>query len=180
MKMKNFFKSITLSLFIMASVIFSGCSDYLNIVPDNITTVDKMFENKSKILQALATCYSFIPDKFNDHYRTNLTLGNEYMFPTIYAHRTDVFVSNRIMMGDQNADAPYLNYWDGGNLYAGIRYCNIFLNNIREVPDLEPGDYNDYIAQIKFLKAYFHFLLINSYGPIIISDTEMDLNASVV
>lgn len=178
MKMKNLFKSIALSVFIMASVIFSGCSDYLNIVPDNITTVDKMFENKSKILQALATCYSFTPDKFNDHYRTNLTLGNEFMFPTIYAHRTDVFISNRVMMGDQNADSPYFAYWDGGNLYAGIRYCNIFLNNIKKVPDLEAGDFEDYIAQVKFLKAYYHFLLINSYGPIVISDTEMDLNAS--
>lgn len=162
----------------MASVIFSGCSDYLNIVPDNITTVDKMFENKSKILQALATCYSFTPDRFNDHYRTYLTLGNEFMFPTIYAHRTDVFISNRVMMGDQNADNPYFAYWDGGNLYAGIRYCNIFLNNIKKVPDLESGDFEDYTAQVKFLKAYYHFLLINSYGPVVISDTEMDLNAS--
>lgn len=182
MKIVKIFKSLVVTLLISLSITLSNCSDYLNIVPDNIVTVDKMFENKSKIIQALATCYAFLPDNFNDHYRTRLTLGNECMFPSVYANRTDVFISNRVMVGDQNVDNPYFSYWNGSgyvaSLYQGIRYCNIFLNNIQNVPDLEPGDYEDYVGQVKFLKAYFHFLLINSYGPIVIADKEIDMNAS--
>lgn len=174
--------SIIVSSFIILSFALSNCSDYLNIVPDNIETVDKMFENKTKIIQAMATCYAYIPDQFNDHYRTRLTLGNEVMFPSVYAHRTDVFISNRVMVGDQNVDNPYYSYWNGGgytsSLYRGIRYCNTFLTYVKDVPDLEPGDYKDFVAQVKFLKAYFHFLLINSYGPIVIADEEIDMNAS--
>ncbi|MEA5080808.1 MAG: RagB/SusD family nutrient uptake outer membrane protein [Dysgonamonadaceae bacterium] len=179
--MEKYIKSILISFSLLFSI--SGCSDYLNIVPDNTATVDKMFENKEKTIQALATCYAYIPDVFNNHYLTSLTLGNEYVAPVKWNFRSDVFISNRVMMGDQNVDNPYYSYWNGGtggarNIYQGIRYCNIFLNNIKQVPDLEPGDYEDYIAQVKFIKAYLHFILLKNYGPIVIADKEMDINAS--
>lgn len=179
--MKKYIRTLILPFFLVLSA--TSCGDYLNIVPDNTATIDKMFENKEKTLKALATCYSYIPDVFNNHYLTSLTLGNEYIAPTKWNFRTDVFISNRVMMGDQNVDNPYYSYWNGGlggsrNLYQGIRYCNIFLNNIREVPDLEPGDYEDYISQVKFIKAYLHFILLKNYGPIVIADDEMDINAS--
>lgn len=178
--MKKYIKTLILSISLILTI--SNCSDYLNIVPDNTVTVDKMFENKEKTMQALATCYSYIPDAYNNHYQTTLTLGNEYIAPTKWNFRTDVFISNRVMMGDQNVDNPYFSFWNGGigarNLYQGIRYCNIFLNNIREVPDLEPGDYDDYISQVKFIKAYLHFILLKNYGPIVIADEEIDINAS--
>lgn len=112
--------SIIVSSFIILSFALSNCSDYLNIVPDNIETVDKMFENKTKIIQAMATCYAYIPDQFNDHYRTRLTLGNEVMFPSVYAHRTDVFISNRVMVGDQNVDNPYYSYWNGEDIHQAF------------------------------------------------------------
>lgn len=180
--MKKAIIRISIVFTIATAMMLAGCSKFLDVVPDNTSTVDKMFENKSKILQALATCYSYMPDDFNDHYRTSVSLGNEIMFPLVYANRTDVFITNRVMCGEQSVDTPYYSYWDGSgyvrSLYEGIRYCNIFLNNISNVPDLESGDCEDYIAQVKFLKAYYHFILINSYGPIIIADDEMDMNAS--
>ena len=180
--MRKYIKSILISLSFVFAI--SGCSDYLNIVPDNTTTLDKMFENKEKTIQALATCYAYIPDVFNNHYLTAMTLGNEYVAPAKWNYRSDVFISNRVMMGDQTVDNPYYSYWNGGiggvrNLYQGIRYCNIFLNNAKQVPDLEPGDYEDYIAQVKFIKAYLHFFLLKNYGPIVIADKEMDINASM-
>lgn len=168
------------TILFIAFISVIGCSDYLNIVPDNTITIEKMFQNKSRTLQALATCYSFLPNDFRDHYHTQLTLGNEMAVPIKWNQRTDVFISNRVMMGDQNQESPYFSFWDGGgyatNLYEGIRYCNIFLNNIKEVPDITSSEKKDYIAQVKFLKAYFHFLLIKNYGPIVISDIELHAN----
>lgn len=168
---------IFLSFAFSLIIFLAGCKkDYLNVVPDNIVTVDRMFENKDKTLQALATCYSFLNHgNFQDHYNTSLMLGNEYVTAAVYNSFTSVFHSNRIMMGDQNPENPYFSTWN--NTYIGIRYCNIFLNNANKVPDFEPGDFEDYVSQVKFIKAYLHFQLLNKYGPIVIADKEVNMNA---
>jgi hypothetical protein len=64
-----------------------------------------------------------------------------------------------------------MNYWnDGGDgtrsVYAGIRDCNVFLDNIESVEDLPRLEKDRMIAEAKLLKAMMHFQLICFYGPI--------------
>jgi hypothetical protein len=84
-------------------------------------------------------------------------------------------------MGSQNADNVLLNIWDGGtgvkSLYEGIRSANIFLEYIDLVEDMTPNEIADWKAQVKFLKAYYHFLLVRQYGPIVIMDKSVPLDA---
>lgn len=56
--MKKFTKYI---LFISLGLLCS-CSDYLDIVPDNVTTLDIVFNNKNTAQRYLANCYHFVPD----------------------------------------------------------------------------------------------------------------------
>src|SRR3546814_11489600 len=57
--------------------------------------------------------------------------------------------------------SPYLDYWDGGNggrsMFEAIRDCNTFLENIHSVPDMEEPEKKRWIAEVKFLKAYYHW-----------------------
>ena len=39
----------------------TSCSDYLDIVPDNVATIEYAFRMRSTAEQYLFTCYSFIP-----------------------------------------------------------------------------------------------------------------------
>src|SRR5690606_28532553 len=80
---------------------------------------------------------------------------------------------------------PYVNYWDGRNgaknLWQGIRHCNIFLENIR-VEDGGPRDLDEHvreqwIAEVKTIKAYLHFFLFQLYGPIPIVDEVIPISA---
>ena len=80
------------------------------------------------------------------------------------------FFGYRIFKDGNKADDPLMNFWQGRrggvNLFQGIRDCNIFLERIDEPIDLERYEKNRWGAEVKFLKAYYHFLLLQMYGPI--------------
>jgi hypothetical protein len=88
----------------------------------------------------------------------------------------------RIALGQQNITDPYQNYWDGAGggkrMWIGIRDCNIFLENIDHVPDVTINERVRWKAEVKILKAYFHFFLMQMYGPIPIVDKNIEVNAS--
>jgi hypothetical protein len=83
----------------------------------------------------------------------------------------------RIARGFQNATSP-LGGWFWVNLYQGIRVCNIFLENIDMAPDLPEGEKLQWIAEVKVLKAYYHFYLFRMYGPVPVVKQNLSINAS--
>lgn len=181
MNTNKIFKKILLSLALWLGM--AGCN-YLDIVPDNTIEIEYLFENEEKAYNALSTCYSFMPDMEFFHQSLSLA-GDEF------CERLDAGVAEgrgycrgiKLMRGWQNSDDPILSYWNGGggaeSLYEGIRICNIFLENINNVPDLTPEAKADCEAQAKVLKAYYHFILIKLYGPIVIADKNIETSASV-
>jgi hypothetical protein len=83
----------------------------------------------------------------------------------------------RIARGLQNATSPLTGqYWT--NLYRAIRDCNIFLENVTSVPDLPEWEKLQWIAEVKFLKAYYHFYLVRMYGPIPIVRENLPITAT--
>jgi hypothetical protein len=99
---------------------------------------------------------------------------------TFYYSNTTSF---RIATGLQNTNDPYLNYWSGGNnghnLFVALRDCNIFLENIDKVPDILSNERNRWIAEVKVLKAFYHYFLLQLYGPIPIIRENIPVDASV-
>jgi hypothetical protein len=55
--------------------------------------------------------------------------------------------------------------------------ANTFLDYIHLTNDLTDQERKQWIAQVKFLKAYFHFILIQHYGPIVIVDVNLPNNS---
>ena len=45
----------------------SGCSDYLDVVPDNTQDIRALFNRKETAFNALATCYHYIPEYDNTY-----------------------------------------------------------------------------------------------------------------
>jgi hypothetical protein len=88
----------------------------------------------------------------------------------------------KIVRGLQNSNDPLQNYWDGANdgknMFIGIRDCNIFLENIHRVPDLEEYEMSVWSAEIKVVKAFFHLFLLQLYGPIPVIRENAPVNAS--
>ena len=46
---------------LMAGLFVSSCSDYLDVVPDNVPTLDHAFANRHACEGYLFTCYSYLP-----------------------------------------------------------------------------------------------------------------------
>lgn len=166
----------------LLALCISSCN-YLDIVPDDVATIDLAFANRQNAERFLATCYSYVPLHGNIWRNPALSTGDEVWNcaeKTYYYSNTTSF---RIAKGLQNSNDPYLNYWSGGqdgtNLFVAIRDCNIFLENVYNVPDLLSSERDRWVAEVKVLKAYYHYFLMQLYGPIPIIKENIPVSASV-
>ena len=165
-------------------ILFSSCKDdYLDVIPDNIPTIDIAFNNRATALNFLATCYTYIPEHANVVQNFSMLAGDEVWY---YAEN-DFYMNNetsfRLAKGMQNVSSPYLNYWEGGrgaphSLFNALRDCNIFLDNLVTVPGLEEQERLRWLDEVKVLKAFYHFWLLQMYGPIPIVENNISVGAS--
>ncbi|MDB4196524.1 RagB/SusD family nutrient uptake outer membrane protein [Flavobacteriaceae bacterium] len=104
-----------------------------------------------------------------------------------YYAENDFYMNNetsfRLAKGMQNVSNPYLNYWEGGrgapySLFNALRDCNIFLDNLVTVPGLEEQERLRWLDEVKVLKAFYHFWLMQMYGPIPIVENNISVGAS--
>ncbi len=158
----------------------SGCN-YLDVVPDNVATLDNAFNMRSTAEKYLFTCYSWMP-KHADVFQGNpgFVAGDEIWF---HNNINQNYPAWFIATGSQNILQPYSNFWDGAqggrDLFRGIRECNIFLDNIGGVADISETERLKWIAEAKFLKAYYHFWLLRMYGPIPLIRENLPITASI-
>ena len=165
-----------LTLILIFIIALTSCDDYLDIVPDQTQQIDLLFDREEAAYTALATCYTYLPE--NDGvYTSYVTMSDDVTTPI--AKETDGI---KIMKGQQSSSSPKLSYWSGyngqGSLWQGIRHCNILIENIHNVVDMTEEEKNAWAAEAKFLKAYYHFLLLTYYGPIPIVDENLPISAS--
>ncbi|WP_127130326.1 RagB/SusD family nutrient uptake outer membrane protein [Pseudoflavitalea rhizosphaerae] len=164
---------------LLAMLAGSGCKKYLDIVPDNIATIDYAFRARNVAEKYLFTCYSYMPDDASIFANPGMLTADEFWF--YYPG----FNSNawNIARGLQNKVNPYLNYWGGLNtgkpLFQALRDCNIFLENINKVPDMDQMEKDRWSGEVKFLKAYYHYFLFRLYGPVPLIKTNIPISASV-
>lgn len=173
-----------ISKVLIALLFTTSCGDYLDVIPDNIPTIDHAFIDRISAQKFLATCYSYLP---NDETAPNnpAMVSGEFWIAKEGRGYFNFFESDVWDMfrdqGFQTVGNPISNYWDGGanakNLWIAIRDCNIFLENIYKPQDLTEGERARWIAEVTFLKAYYHYYLWVRYGPIPITDTNILVSA---
>jgi hypothetical protein len=135
--------------------------------------LENIFSTREEAYNALAKVYSFLP---LDNQQDNSTwlLGDEWITPIAYTYNDNRYSGAQIMMGLQSVTKPLLGFWSGTglgkDLYDGIRSTNIFLEYADMIYDMTDTEKSEWKAQAKFLKAYYHFVLVQRYGPIVIAD----------
>ncbi len=170
-------KRIILTMTIIAAFFINGCNKYIDVVPDNVATLEYAFRMRTTAEKYLATCYSFIPMLGDVTGNVGLFAGDELCLNTGINNN-----STRIARGGQNANNPYHDYWNGRNsgtaMWTAISQCNIFLEHIESVPDMTEPEIKQWIAEVKVLKAFYHFWLLRMYGPIPIMRENLPISAS--
>ncbi|MDR0834973.1 MAG: RagB/SusD family nutrient uptake outer membrane protein, partial [Tannerella sp.] len=176
--MKSTYKNI---LIIFALFLTASCNSYLDLVPDNIATMDMAFTTRVNAEKFLATCYGYVPEHASVYQNPGLSAGEEVWNSAARTYYYTNITSFAIAQGLQNTNDPLLNYWSGGqdgkNLFIAIRDCNIFLDNIEKTRDMTYAERTRWIAEVKTLKAFYHYFLMQLYGPIPIIRENIDVSA---
>lgn len=170
-------KIIPYFLILMLLVLLSSC-DYLDVVPDNVATLDNAFSNRYTAEKYLATCYWSMPKSGGWNENPAMFGAMEMIF-----NKEDNGGGMMSARGYDSPTAAYFNYWSATGspvrgLYAGINNCNVFLSNIDQVKDLETYEKNRMIAEVKTIKAFLHFYLLTYYGPICPLKENTEINES--
>jgi hypothetical protein len=173
--MKIIARILLLSVFTSS---FVACGDYLDVVPDNVATIDYAFRNRTACEKYLFTCYSYLPRHGSIDWDPAMSGGDEN-----WMHTSIRWSTRLLAQGRQSVVSPIINFWNGEsgaptNLWRGIRDCNIFLENVDKVVDLSDYERGRWIAEVKFLKAYYHFYLFRMYGPIPIVNENVPISGS--
>jgi len=178
--------------FLIISCFIASCKkSFLNVVPDNVATIDNAFTSKVQAEKYLFTCYSYLPYEEDPTYNPGLTASDETWIEDNEIHIRSTNVA-QMPRGGQNTSDPICNYWDGtrdgalnsnGNgMFRAIRDCNVFLENVSDlskIPDLDIDTRNRWISEARFLKAYYHFILFRAYGPVPVVDKNLPISASL-
>lgn len=161
----KFAKYILTGLIGVASL--TSCIDYLDKEPDTELTLPMVFEDKTRIEGWLANVYSAIPDPYWGY--TN-TLGWEIL-------ADDQTPSERWRQWGWKVIPYILGEWTPNSAWEGefwkrlpqcIREANIFIENIHPLPaqGISAKEVEYMKAECKFMKAYYYYLLANTYGAV--------------
>ena len=158
---------------ILLSFVFAGCllgsCDYLDIVPNETANEEDAFASEQAALNYLYSCYSFMPAYQNSH--TFIGYAGDEIVSCFNGEPIKLYFQGGYTSGNiGNVDATY------SNMYKGIRQCYLLKKNIASVPGLSDDKINDFANQADFLIAYYHSVLMQHYGPIILVKELPDMN----
>ncbi len=153
----------------------TGCTDYLDsdYIFDERTTIEDVFSDRDYTNQWLAYAYSF--------------LGNNYLQQVCSKKSVPFNFADDMYYGDGDyVDWKYGRYTEKGlgsgnslyiwqAAYKGIRQASIFLNHIDTSKQFTATEIADLKGQAHFLRGYFYWMLIRSFGPVpILPDEGVD------
>ncbi|MDR2382378.1 MAG: RagB/SusD family nutrient uptake outer membrane protein [Prevotellaceae bacterium] len=165
-------------LLVIAVMCFTSCEKYLDLVPDDVTKIEDLFTTKTDALNALAKIYSFLP-VIDDIHETPFLLGDEYICSRVdLDNAANRLIAQRVMRNLQSSGSPLMGIWsgtggvgdsgEGKHYYVAMRHCELVIEHVDLVHDMTEIEKEEMKAQVKFLKAYYAFMLIKQYGPIVL------------
>ncbi len=167
-------------IFFIAVVFWGYSCNFLDIVPDDKPTFEDAFKNEQTLEGYVYSCYSFMP--WANNFRTNFSWAMSNEFVASYHWGAQYFSFLQITQGMHNASNPVLDVWQDMN--KGIRQCYMFFENVDNVRPvvMQPAEFEGrkkiWKAEINFLIAYYHYILLQNYGPVVIIDKTIPIDGS--
>lgn len=161
---------------VLPLLLFTSCKKFLDQVPDDRITIEQVFQKKGPSEQYLANVYNYITDEANQWSNSPWNANSDEMDATWSKY--PIYDLN---IGNMSAGNVLFDRW--GNYYRGIRSATYFMNHIDNNAEILATDgqplIEQYKAEARFLRAYFYFLLMRQYGPVvIIGETAIAADAS--
>lgn len=162
----NFLKYSVVAMACLATL--SGCQD-LDLAPTDKFTEANYWTSPEKASMVLNTAYSQLSS--SGRYFSNETLSDN-----MYEGRGN---SSEKMISSGQADASNSRFSDEWkNSYAGIKTCNVFLENVDKVPNMNETLRNRMKAEARFIRAWLYLQLTTWYGDVPLFDKDISLSES--
>lgn len=161
-----------LLIFVMTACM--ACSDFLDVSEElaEEMTMEDVFTNPAYTRRFHRYIYTGIPDMTfmvytNDYKKSQIGgLDNPWAACSDELKATRNNVSSIPTSGYHAGNAPHSRWM----LYKQIRQCNIFLQNAKVIPgdvdEITESELVDLQATARFFRAYYHYLLVELYGPV--------------
>ena len=157
MKIKSILKLGTLALLTAALPACSFLDTDPQIIPD-----DGYYNSEQKLIYGLAGVYGVL--------NSEALYGNYYSLQIANADDLCYFNNSESRPDRYNHSAGTATIYDTwSKLYEGIKNANRYIEAV-EKTEIDPGklsvDIGLYIAEARFLRAYYHFLLAQAWGDV--------------
>lgn len=162
-------KILIVALMLTGQCLVSCQKGFLDKAPEEDITIEEAFLQRKYAESFLTDIYAGIP---NEIYFTDMGEIQPFVIASdeLNVPWPEKF-AKMINRGSWNAHNATGQIWK--NMYEGIRKANIFLNYIPLTPlDATFGETekNRWIGEARFLRAFYHFILMRIYGPVPIMD----------
>lgn len=149
-----------------------ACTDFLEEVNRTGATEDVIYSTKSGIDGLVAASYSYLRGWYGKEAGIGLSEGGTDLWLTGYDNRQKVLVDYSGITPEvatstkETMNACFDEYWE--MFYAAINTVNTGLKNIPLVMDnvLSPAEKNAYIGELKALRAFYYWHLVETWGPV--------------
>lgn len=158
-------KSIRYSICILVVFFSTACQkDFLDQVPDDRLTIEKVFQQLNPSEQYLANVYSYIKD---ETYLTGSAPWIGLSDEGDITYDRPGYLTFLMNIGNWSAASGfYDNYYT--DYYKGIRSATTFINNIGNNPQMDPNKIVRRTAEARFVRAFLYFSLLRTWGPVTI------------
>ncbi|MCB0629109.1 MAG: RagB/SusD family nutrient uptake outer membrane protein [Saprospiraceae bacterium] len=177
MKKLHIFRYLFLGVLVLA--LTQSCTDLEEELFDTVTG-DNFFKTDEEFIAALGAAYTslYAIGNHNTYMSSNEVASDEIMIPQRGQDWFDGGVWLRQHRHEYNEEEGQLNNsWN--TLYGGVNNCNRLIAQFEGLanPDTDP-----FIAELKVLRAYFYWQLLDMFGniPVVTSFADADPNPSTV
>lgn len=155
---------ILIILFLSISII--SCSkDFLEKSPKGEESSEEFYKTKRGIQAQVIAAYSELK---NYRYVSNrFFLGDVASDDATKGSEPGDFVQAKEVEEFRATASNFLfNSWWWVRLYRGVFYANVAISNIDKLTDATEEEKNKMLAEVRFLRAYYYFELVRSYGGV--------------
>lgn len=171
-----------ISRIVFSTVLCVGMTacDYLDVVPPETPDVNDTMRDKQDALGFLYGCYYNVASSIGiGAYGQHETSVDECVNPVLWGRLGQIASWNQLSATYSSNNGNFQLPWS--MTYDAIGQCNLFEKILNESSPKEVtlDDRRQWLAEIKFLRAYYHFRLLESYGPVPIIDHFYSSDTSV-
>lgn len=157
------------ALVLATSLIFTGCSDFLDTENNSSITGDNFYQSEEDFSAATAPLYNKVWSDFNDKFYYGLGDGRGYNLYAPYSSYIYPFTD----LNETGLTGPLVSAW--GALYNVIQQSNKVILGIKGSSLSDQDIKNQYIAEARFMRGVAYSYLAMLWGNVIINENTNDL-----